>query len=304
MIESFSKYGYIGIFSAIIATGFGLPMPEELPVLTSGILVGHENTLKPGMKELPPDRLRWWIMLPVVITAVVVGDGLLYGVGRLWGHRLLDNAWVKRKILSPEKRAVIEKNFQERGVMILLTARLTPGIRTPIFLMAGILRVSFTRFLIADALYAVPGVMVMFWLAYFLTDQVLDVFHRIEEYRQLLVFGILCAVGGVILYRLLINRRVTTGDEKDVPMLAKPVERVTEAVEHVVEKAYDVVLHRSHEEKVKLEQKTAELQIEKTEQPPADENKEVREIHEIPDRIPMMNHVDSGRVDNPTRKAE
>lgn len=259
MIESFAKYGYVGIFCAIIATGFGLPMPEELPVLFSGVLVGHGDTLAPGMTELPHDRLRWWIMLPVVIVAVVVGDGLLYGVGRLWGQRLLNNPWVQRKILSPEKRAVIEREFQQRGVMILLTARLTPGIRTPIFLMAGILRVSFTRFLIADGLYAIPGVMVMFWLAYFLTDQVLEVFHKIEQYRQLLVFGILCAVGGVILYRLLINRRVTTGESKDVPMIVRPVEKVTEAVEHAVEKAFDVVVHLGHgEEKPKAEGKANE----------------------------------------------
>ncbi|MBL8865862.1 MAG: DedA family protein [Gemmataceae bacterium] len=254
MIESFAKYGYVGIFSAIIATGFGLPMPEELPVLFSGVLVGHADTMKPGMTELPPERLRWWIMLPVVIVAIVVGDGLLYGVGRWWGHKLFEAAWVKRRILTPETRAIIEKNLQERGIMVLLTARLTPGIRTPIFLMAGHYRVSFTKFLIADGLYAIPGVMVMFWLAYFLTDQVLEVFHKIEQYRQLLVFGILCAVGGVILYRLLINRRVTTGESKDVPMIVRPVEKVTEAMEHAVEKAFDAVVHMGHaEEKPKAE---------------------------------------------------
>jgi hypothetical protein len=198
-------------------------------------------------------------------VAIVVGDGLLYGVGRWWGHKLFESAWVKRRILTPETRAIIEKNLQERGIMVLLTARLTPGIRTPIFLMAGHYRVSFTKFLIADGLYAVPGVLVMFWLAYFLTDQVLDVFHKIEQYRQLLVFGILCAVGGVILYRLLINRRVTTGESKDVPMIVRPVEKVTEAMEHAVEKAFDAVVHMGHgeekhktEENPKAEEKPAE----------------------------------------------
>jgi membrane protein DedA with SNARE-associated domain len=247
-METFSQYGYIGIFCALIATGFGLPMPEEVPVLASGVLVGHADTLQPGMAALPVDRLRWWIMLPVVIAGVVVGDGLLYGVGRVWGSRLLENPWVKRKLLSAEKREIIERNFQERGVMILLTARLTPGIRTPIFLMAGMLRISLTRFLIADAIYAIPGVMVMFWLAYFLTDQVMDAFHKIEQYRQLLVVGILSAIGGVVLYRLFIDRVVTTGDSKDVPKIVKPVEKVTEAVEHAMEKAIDVVVHRGHHE--------------------------------------------------------
>jgi membrane protein DedA with SNARE-associated domain len=246
MIEAFAQYGYVGIFAAIIATGFGLPMPEELPILFAGVLVGHDDTLQPGMAVLRPDRLKWYIMLPVIITAVVVGDGLLYAVGRCWGPRLLDKEWVRRRILSPEKRAVIEKNFQDRGVMILLTARITPGIRTPIFLMAGILRVSFTRFLLADGLYAIPGVMVMFWLAYAMTDRVFELFRKFERFQELLMFGILSAVCGVVLYMLFNNRRVTTGSSSEVPTIAKPVEVVTEAMEHAMEKAVEVVTHRSH----------------------------------------------------------
>ncbi len=236
MLESFSQYGYVGIFSAIILTGFGLPLPEELPILTAGVFVGHADTLAPGQAVLDPNRLRWWIMLPVCIVAVVVGDGLLYCVGRLYGPRLLSSSWVQRKILSPEKRAIIEKNFHDRGIMILLTARLTPGIRTPIFLMAGVLRVPLARFLIADGLYAIPGVNVMFWLAYFLTDQVLVVFHKIELYRPLIIVGVLSAVAGVIIYRLIENRRVNTGSTSDVPSYMRPVEKVTEAVEHAFEK--------------------------------------------------------------------
>lgn len=261
MIEYFSRFGYVGIFAAIILTGFGLPMPEELPVLFSGVLIGHADTPGPdGL--LDPNRLRWWVMIPVVIVAIVTGDGLLYAVGRRWGHKLFENGWVKRRILTPETRAVIEKNFQDRGVMVLLTARLTPGIRTPIFLMAGHYRVSFAKFLLADGLYAVPGVMVMFWLSYFLTDQVLEVFHKIEHYKQLVVFGILSAAVGAILYKLLAERKTATGSPKEVPMLAKPVEKVTEAVEHVVEKAatkaYDVVVHRGHHDKPPDDEKPPE----------------------------------------------
>ena len=79
------------------------------------------------------------------------------------------------------------------------------------------------------------------------------------------MFGILCSVGGVVLYRLFIDRRVTTGESKDVPMIVKPVEKVTEAMEHAVEKAFDAVVHMGHgedrhraEEKPKAEGKPAE----------------------------------------------
>lgn len=252
-METFTQYGYVGVMAALVATGFGLPMPEELPILTAGMLIGHADTLKPGMTELPPDRLRWYIMLPACIVAVVIGDSALYGIGRLYGPRLLSKSWVQRKILSPEKRAAIEKNFHDRGVMILLTARLTPGIRTPIFLMAGVLRVPFLRFMFADAIYAVPGVNVMFWLAYFLTDQVLEAFHKAEQYRALIAFGVLSAAVGVVLYKLASNRKVATGSSSEVPIYNKPVEKVTEAVEKTVEKAvvktYDMVTHRLHHDK-------------------------------------------------------
>ena len=93
MLEHFDQYGYLGIFLALLASGMGLPIPEELPVIMAGILVGHEDT-----------QLKWYIMLPVAIVGVVMGDGILYSMGRFWGTWLLSRPWVQRRILSPEKR--------------------------------------------------------------------------------------------------------------------------------------------------------------------------------------------------------
>src|SRR5580704_7578310 len=193
MLSNFDQYGYLGVFSALIAAGFGFPIPEELPVLTAGILVGHENT-----------ALHWYFMLPVVIAGVVIGDGVLYGIGRIWGHNLLNLGWIQRKVLTPAKRVEIEENFADRGIMVLLGARMLPGIRSPIFIMAGVLRVPIKRFLIADAVYAIPLVNLLFWLAYMLTDQVLVVFGQIrkyqEEYGPLVTVLILSAIAGALIY--------------------------------------------------------------------------------------------------------
>jgi membrane protein DedA with SNARE-associated domain len=239
MLENFSDYGYLGVFVALIAAGFGFPLPEEFPVLTAGVLVGHEDT-----------DLRWWAMLPVCIAGVVIGDAVLYSAGRFWGTRILANSWVRRRLISPDRRALIEKNFHDRGIMILLTARLTPGIRTPVFLMAGVLRVPVARFLLADGLYALPGVSILFWLGYFLTDQVLEAFKSAERYRPLVIFGVLCGVAGVVIYHVFAARRVSTGSPAEVPLYNRPVEKVTEVVEHAVEKAVEkaveVVAHRSN----------------------------------------------------------
>ena len=230
MLDQFDQYGYQGIFLALLASGIGLPIPEELPVITAGILVGHEDT-----------QLKWYIMLPTVIVGVVIGDGLLYAMGRFWGTWLLSRAWVKRRILSPEDRAQIEKNFHDRGIAVLLGARLLPGIRTPIFLMAGMLRVPLGRFLLADGLYAIPGVNLLFWLAYLLTDQVLEIFNKINAYRPVVVVAVLSGVAGALIQKYVFTRKVSTG-EKPPAIINKPAEVLT----HAVEKAAEVVGHMAH----------------------------------------------------------
>lgn len=246
MLQNFSEYGYLGVFAALIAAGFGFPIPEELPVLTAGILVGHEDT-----------TLHWYFMLPVVIAGVVIGDGVLYGIGRIWGHRLLNLGWIQRKVLPPEKRQEIEQNFADRGIMVLLGARMLPGIRTPIFIMAGVLRVPLKRFLIADAVYAIPLVNLLFWLAYMLTDQVLEVFKQIqkvqEQYRSLVYVAVLSGIAGALIYKYLLSRQVSTGDPPHVPQI---ISKPAGVLGQVFESAVDKVTGRHHGEHPEEERKS------------------------------------------------
>jgi membrane protein DedA with SNARE-associated domain len=245
LFEWISKWGYEGVFLALLGAGFGVPIPEEVPVLCAGVLVGHENT-----------QLRWYVMLPVVIAGVVISDFVLYGAGRLWGRKLLDIGFVKRRIISPEKQAKLEKNFADHGIMVLLGVRLLPGVRAPAFVMAGIMRVPLTQFVIADAIYAIPLVNVLFWLSYLLTDQVLEMFNKVKEYETLLAVAVLSGIAGVFIYKYVVGKRVSTGETENVPaVISKPVEAIehavekaVEKVEHAVEKAVETVTGHHHEE--------------------------------------------------------
>ena len=236
MLEHFDQYGYIGVFGALLAAGFGFPIPEELPVITAGIMVGHDET-----------QLRWYFMLPVVIAGVVIGDGVLYGAGRIWGRRLL-NLKLIRKRLTAEKQEQIEKNFAERGIWVLLGARMLPGIRAPVFIMAGVLKVPLGRFLLADAIYAIPLVNVIFWLSYFLTDQMLEIFNQINQYKSLVIVAVLSGISGALIQKYILSRPVSTGEPPHVPdIIAKPAVAVGHAVEKVVEKAVEKVTGRHHD---------------------------------------------------------
>src|SRR5687767_9528598 len=110
--EFLQAWSYFGVFVTIIATGAGLPVPEELPVVVGGALAGSGNAY-------------WWIMLPVTIVAVIIGDSVLYFIGRIWGPTLVERPFIKKHILPPERLLKIEENFQKYGIRILLFARLT-----------------------------------------------------------------------------------------------------------------------------------------------------------------------------------
>jgi membrane protein DedA with SNARE-associated domain len=261
----FSKaalFVYLGIFSTIIASGLGFPIPEELPIVTAGAWVGHAAEPPPpddaaavasalasaGAGAFPVNAhsvavlaaheftshipLRWWIMLPLCIVAVVIGDCFLYGLGRFWGPRLLETRWMKR-VVSPEGRAKIENNFHRYGVLVLLFARFLPTIRAPIFITAGVMRVSFARFVLADGLYAIPGVSLLFGLAFWFGDQFRDLVKRqVERVESLRPILILLAIAAVVVYLVyhFLRHPVATGDPREeLPVIGQ---KVAEKIEH------------------------------------------------------------------------
>jgi membrane protein DedA with SNARE-associated domain len=221
-LEDFLRHwGYLGVFLGIVGTGLGLPMPEELPVVLGGCLAGAHG------------ELYSWIMLPVCIVGVIIGDGFLYGIGRLWGPRLLQYGWIKRHVFPPDRLAAIERNFQLYGVKLLLFARLTPGIRAPVFFTAGMTRLPVSRFLLADGLYAIPGVSVLFFLGYWFGGSMLDFIKGpFEQAKSVIVILVIIAVVGYFVYRAMRQPGVT-GQPSEMPPL---VEQVTHRLEQVTSK--------------------------------------------------------------------
>jgi len=217
-IEEFLQtWSYLGVFLVIIGTGAGLPLPEELPVVIGGALSGSGNAY-------------WWIMLPVCIVAVIIGDSLLYFIGRYWGPSLVERPFIKKHILPPERLLKIEENFQNYGIRILLFARLTPGIRAPIFLTAGIVRLPLIRFVIADAIYAVPGVSLLFYLGFVFTEQMVSLIqNEFKHFKSILILIVVVAVAGYFLYRFL-RKPMVTGDPSDVPHIAEPVSHTLDSM--------------------------------------------------------------------------
>lgn len=227
-------YGYLVpflvTFGGLVAAGIGFPIPEELPVVLAGAWAALPDTVATY------GAIRW-LILPVCILGVVISDGLLYGAGRKWGTKLLETRFFAR-LVPPNKREEIERNFHKNGVKVLLFARFLPGIRAPIFIMAGVMRLPFKRFLLADGIYAIPGVSLLFFLAWWFGDAFVALIESFEAgvsnyVKPLLVLVLILGVVGFMIYKFL-KKPVSTGEE--IPLVEKvthaPILRqVTELIE-------------------------------------------------------------------------
>ena len=112
---------------------------------------------------------------------------VLYWVGRHWGEQVL-NWRVVRLVLSPAREQWLKAAYRRHALKTVVTARHVMGLRAAAFLTAGIARVSFWEFVVADAGAAVLGVPLGFGLAYFFTDQIKAIVadaHRAERWLGL-----------------------------------------------------------------------------------------------------------------------
>ena len=177
-----SLYWLASIFAWLFFTGIGIPpVPEEAGILYAA-----------GVNAMHPE-VPWWLAWPAASLGIIGADLVLYGVGRWVGPRVFEYRWVQH-VLSAERRARLEKHFAEHGIKFLLLARLLPPLRTGVFLIAGSIRYSFTRFLLADVAYGVVGVGVVF----FGGTALLAVLHRLGGWVVLVVGRV---VGGFLLLR-------------------------------------------------------------------------------------------------------
>jgi membrane protein DedA with SNARE-associated domain len=163
-------------------------------------------------------RVRWWILLPVCILGVVFSDILLYTIGRRLGGWLFERSWMTR-FLPADKRKRTEENFHRYGVSLLVIGRLVPGIRAPLFLTAGSMRLPLPRFLLADGLGAVVGNSLFFFLGFWLGKSIESLVGQAEE--KLKPILIVVVVGLLVAFSLwhFLRHPVSTGDPQEVPLI-------------------------------------------------------------------------------------
>ena len=173
-------FSYLGVFLILLATGLGIPIPEELPIAIAAMMARWEV-------------MNWWGALLSCLSGVLAGDMLLYGLGRYFGRRILN--WPPaRRILTPEREKRVREAYYRHGLKFVGMARLVMGLRSAAFLTAGLVRVPFLRFFLADLVAALVSVPLSFGVAYVVADSVAAALAHVRA-LQLWIAGLVLLVG-------------------------------------------------------------------------------------------------------------
>src|SRR5215813_13306415 len=178
-----TKHGYVVLFASVLAQQLGLPLPSTPFIVAAGALA-HSG------------QLSFATALFVGFCAAMMADLAWFEIGRLRGIRVLQ--LLCRISLEPDycvRRT--ENTFARHGAQTLVIGKLVPGVSVLAIPMAGVYKLSRSRFLLFDGLGVLLWIGIFELLGYIFSDQLEDVVAYASRFGGLLLFLL---VGGLVAY--------------------------------------------------------------------------------------------------------
>lgn len=183
----FHPTSYLGIIVFLVLTGCGMPIPEEVAFVVAGVL-SAEGKLHTGLA------------LASCLVGALLGDSVMYAIGRRWGHSLLNSHPRLAKLLHADRQKAFEDAVERHGFKVMLASRFLVGVRGPVYVAAGAARMPYRKFLMIDLVGASLVVFTVFMLSYVFGDRVID-WIREAELTATIAVAIAAIIIGIILYR-------------------------------------------------------------------------------------------------------
>lgn len=187
----YERLTYLAVFLVLIACSFGLPLPEDVPLLTGGVLVQQ------GQAHLA-------LMIPVGMVGVLTGDIVLFWIGRKFGHHVVEHRFLRR-LIRPSRLVMAEALFARHGLKIVFIGRFLPGLRPMIFMAAGVLKVRFWQFALVNGAAACISVPTLILLGTLFGHNIERLQQDVRAVSHLL--AMLALVAGLVIGAVYLHRR-------------------------------------------------------------------------------------------------
>lgn len=199
--------GYAGVLLLLTVCGLGVPVPEDIILISGGYIAANADAGTGQHKAM-------WLMMLIGLAGIVVGDSIIYGLGRRLGPPIARRPPLNR-VLTPERLVRVEKLFHKYGQHILMAARFMPGVRAVAFFSAGTTGVPYYKFIAFDGSAALISAPFWVFLGYRFSDNITMLFEK-AKHAQHWLFGTLFALIGVfIVERYVAHRRTRERDKNE-----------------------------------------------------------------------------------------
>ena len=173
---------YAAIFVMMMGSGFGLPIPEEITIVSVGILSymganpDHFPPPYPGAPVVGGYEAAIFTML-----SICMADGIVFWIGRIYGRRLMVHPRFV-KIFKPEVMERIQRWTAKYGPYATFIFRFTPGIRFPAHMALGMSPLPAWKFFAIDGMAAMISVPTQVLLIYHYGEPILAGIHKFKVY--------------------------------------------------------------------------------------------------------------------------
>lgn len=190
---------YAGIVVMMLLSAVGLPLPEEVTLISAGILAymgANPDLFPPPFPHAPVVNAKEAAV--IAFLAVFTSDFLIYGIGRRWGRKLLYSKKLSG-VFKPEMMVKVEKWTHKYGAYACGIFRFTPGIRFPGHLACGMLKFPAWKFGMVDGIAAMISVPTQILLIAHYGEPILT---SLRKFKVTLLWIILAAILLFAIYKL------------------------------------------------------------------------------------------------------
>lgn len=197
------NFVYLAVFGMMLASGFGFPLPEEVTIVSVGILtyMGANPEMFPPPYPGAPVVHGYEAAVSTLI-AVIFADFLVFTLGRVFGRKLLTKPAMK-KVFSPNALDKINQWVHKFGIYAAFIFRFTPGIRFPAHIILGMSKFSAWQFCLIDGFAALISVPTQILLIYHFGEPILKTIHKFKIW----FFGALAVAAVVYLIHKMWTKR-------------------------------------------------------------------------------------------------
>lgn len=196
---------YAVLFAVMYASSFGLPIPEEFTLITTGFLV--YMGMNPNLYPMPAGGtpLNVHVTAAVCFIAVFSSDLLVFMIGKKFGKRIIKIEFFT-KVLSPERMDKIEKWANKYGKWACGIFRFTPGIRFPGHLSCGMAGLKTRTFVLVDGAMVLISVPTQIYAVAYFGNEILAWFKKFKLLLLACLVMFLVFKYGPVLFRRIFER--------------------------------------------------------------------------------------------------